>query len=140
MDGDQQKIHDVLADKRSFQYMSQTMLLKLISLMKVTRHKKGEVLIKQGEDSIKISIILKGQVSIYVNGKYVYDLKRTGDLFGEISFITSNSATATVRAESELNLVTLTHDILQDIGDTEIYKWLCRVVAEKLIVTSNGKK
>ena len=132
----EKKIYESLRHKRSFELMPEPMFIKLLKMMKVARFNIKETIIKQGEESKAIYVILHGRVSIYVNGRYVYDMRRTGDLFGEMGFVMHRPSSATIRAEEEVNAVIFSYEMLPEIGDADFYKWICRILAEKVIRTS----
>jgi len=134
------QIYDTLKDKRTFNHMPSTMLNKLIDVMRPQRFRKGQVILKQGDSSQSVYIILKGKVSVRVNGRLIYLLVRIGDVFGEISFLNNVPCTATIAVEDESIVLAISGQTLQKIGDTEFYIWLCRVIAEKLERTSKMVK
>ncbi len=134
------QIYDILRNKRAFSHMPEQMFSKLIQAMKPQRFRKKQVVLKQGEVSSAIYIILKGKFAVRVSGKLIYNLTRTGDIFGEISFITSDVCTADIIAEEESVAEVISTEKLQEIGGMEFYIWLCRVLAEKLTRTSKMVK
>ena len=67
---------------------------------------KGETLIREGERSDGLYVILTGEVNVEVRGAQVASLKE-GDVFGEISLLTRTAATATVQTSKKTSLLRL---------------------------------
>ncbi len=142
MDGgdsdDQNKDHrssDIIANlktQRNFEHMPEKMLKKLLRVMKVSHYKHGAILMEQGKQFPYTCILLKGRVAIFVDNKHILTLRRTGEIIGEMSFINEGPCTATVKAESECDIILISKSTLTEIGDTDFYIWLCRVLSDKL--------
>lgn len=66
----------------------------------------GEVVFDQGDYGDKIYFIVKGEVEIIKDGAPVATL-RAGDVFGEIALVSDRPRTASVRAKSPLDVVTV---------------------------------
>lgn len=134
------EVFNLLKKKPNFALMSADLLKKLIETMKVSRYKKGDIVMKQAETVDKFYIIIKGSASISVDGKYIYSLKETGDVIGEIGFLTGSESSAAVMAENELGLVEISYGFLSKLNSIEFGLWLCRILGEKLIRTLNIKR
>ncbi len=67
---------------------------------------RGETLIKEGEKSDGLYVILTGEVSVAVRGQTVAALHE-GDVFGEMSLLTRTPATATVTTKKKTSLLRL---------------------------------
>ncbi len=134
------EVFDLLKKKPNFALMPEDLLKKLIEKMKVSRYKKGDIVIKQAEAVDKFYIIIKGRASISVDEKYIYSLKETGDVIGEIGFLTGSVSSAAVIAENELGLVEISYKFLSHLNSIEFGLWLCRILGEKLIRTLDIKR
>ena len=75
---------------------------------------KGEVLIKQGERSDGMYIVLSGEVEVRVGSAQVAALKE-GDIFGEMSLLTKAPATATCAAARRTSLLRLPREDFDQI-------------------------
>ncbi|MBF0288146.1 MAG: cyclic nucleotide-binding domain-containing protein [SAR324 cluster bacterium] len=135
-DPKRQNIYNVIKDKRSFGQMPDEMLRRLVKNMKVLRLKKGAIVLTQGEPSSFVYLMLRGRVSVIVDGKLVYAFQRLGDIFGEMSFLNQTVCSATIRAESDLELMVISTKSLNYIGNEDFYFWLCRILSDKLNRTS----
>ena len=76
-------------------------------ITELRRYKKGETIIAQGEAGGTLYLIYKGSVSIHRDN---VTLASAGEakLFGEQSFLSDEPATATVTAEEDAEIYTLT--------------------------------
>ncbi|MFH2132889.1 MAG: cyclic nucleotide-binding domain-containing protein [bacterium] len=135
----QEEVYNLLKTKRNFSYMSETLLRRLISEMKVVRFTKKTLLLKQDTENRFIYIIIKGAVTVYVYKKPLYTLRRTGDVFGELSFATKSPSTASIVAEEGLGVMAISFNYLKKLNDIEFGFWLCHVLGEKLVRTSKLK-
>ncbi|MGV3624428.1 MAG: cyclic nucleotide-binding domain-containing protein [Archangium sp.] len=68
--------------------------------------KRGDVLVKQGQASDGLYVVLSGEVEIEAAGAKIATLKE-GQLFGEMSLLTRSPASATVRATRHTSLLRL---------------------------------
>ncbi len=134
-----EEVFNLLKDKRNFTFMDEGLLKKLIEVMKVVRFREERVLIKQGQENSFCYIIIKGSVSVYVDGKFLYKLRRTGDVFGEVSFVTQNISTATIKADKELGVMVISYSFFNKLQSVDLCLWLARVIGEKLTRTSKIK-
>ena len=67
---------------------------------------RGEVLVKQGQPSDGLYVVLSGEVEVEANGKRIAGLKE-GQVFGEMSLMTRSAASATVKAARRTSLLRL---------------------------------
>lgn len=122
----------ILRTQRNFEHMPEEMLKKLLRVMKVTHFKHGAILMEQGKHFPHTCILLKGMVAIFVDNKHILTMRRTGEIIGEMSFINEGPSSATVKTESECDIILISKSTLKEIGDTDFYIWLCRVLSDKL--------
>ena len=121
-----------LRTQRNFEHMPEEMLKNLLRVMEVTHFQHGAILMEQGKQFPHTCILLKGAVAIFVDNKHILTLRRTGEIIGEMSFINEGPCSATVKAESECDIILISKSTLTEIGDTDFYIWLCRVLSDKL--------
>jgi cyclic nucleotide-binding protein len=134
-----EEVFNLLKNKRNFNFMSESLLRRLINEMKVIRFTQKTLLIKQETENRFIYIIIKGSVTVYVDKKPLYTLRRTGDVFGELSFATKKPSTASIVAEEGLGVMAISFNFLKKLNDIELGFWLCNVLGEKLVRTSKLK-
>jgi small-conductance mechanosensitive channel/CRP-like cAMP-binding protein len=90
-------------------------------LLKDARHQvfaRGEALIEQGSDGDSMFIMLRGSahVSVSNNGTAIrVGVLRQGDCFGEMSLLTGEKRTATVRAEKDCEVLEISKPVMADL-------------------------
>lgn len=68
--------------------------------MKIEKYDAESVIIAEGDPAKEIYQMIQGKANVTVNGVVVGKVE-AGEVFGEISFLTENTRTATVTAETE---------------------------------------
>ena len=81
----------------------------------VTEHfEEGELVFDRGDFGNKIYFIIDGEIQIDVDGQTIANLCG-GDVFGEIALISNRARTATARAQSATNVVTVSRDTFKKL-------------------------
>ena len=88
---------------------------KLISHGVWTEFEENETIINEGQSVSKISVIGSGMAEI-ISGKRVVAHCQKGALLGEMSYVTGEPATATVRAAEKTRCLQWDHDKLRTIS------------------------
>ncbi|MBF0276774.1 MAG: SpoIIE family protein phosphatase [SAR324 cluster bacterium] len=136
-----------LKKSRYFKNISDDSLQKFLDLTKVRQFKKGETALSQNQENKNIFILMKGIFSVKVDGEFIYNLSRNGDLFGEISVISGQPSTATIEAVEDSEVVVISAKRLKTITDDYshelhhiFYKWISQILSEKLNLTTQKAK
>ena len=83
----------------------------LVRLMIPVSYAEGEAIIKEGELSRVLMLIIKGRAKVVKkideNNEKLLSILETGDIFGEMSFFDNAAHNATVVAHSQLNVLAL---------------------------------
>ncbi len=142
-----QKVSEYLKQSRYFEYFSEAILDKFMSLTEYQCLPKGTVLLSQGQTNQEVFIIVNGSVSVEVDGKYIYSLSRKGDIVGEMSVIKNQPSSATIKAEDNLELITISSALLRKSKEEFyhelyhiFYKWFAHILSDKLNRTSQKAK
>lgn len=101
------KLRPFLKKSRYFADAPENALNTLITKLKPLVYADGECILKQGQYNDRIFFLFSGAVGIYVNGTYLIDMNRKGDLFGEMSVISRKPASADVIAKGRVKTFTL---------------------------------
>ena len=100
---------------------------------KEVRHRKGHVIVREGESGIGFFLILEGEAEVTIGGKRRAKLG-PGDFFGELSLLDQGTRTATVAALTPIRLLGLTAWVFRGLVEQHptIALNMLRVVAERL--------
>lgn len=147
MNNIQEKIFHRLKVARYFEHTSDESLEKLTLLSEIRSFGSEEIILQQGQKNDRLYIITAGEVSIKVDGENIYDLKRKGDIFGEINVVTGGVCTATVQVKEAVEAVTISlatlvkiqNDIKHELHSI-FHVWLTRVLSDKLVLATQKAK
>lgn len=94
--------------------LSPTQSSLVASLISKRRYKRGEILVKEGEVSSALFIILSGKVRVLSQDdksrEVIMAVLDIGDCVGEMSLIDGEPHSATVRAETQTDVLVLSRD------------------------------
>ncbi|MGE0762142.1 MAG: cyclic nucleotide-binding domain-containing protein [Bdellovibrionales bacterium] len=108
---------------------------------------RGDHLLTQGQLNSNLYILLQGRLSVLVDGARVATLDKAGDLVGEMSVISHRPCSATILADTDVELYLLRADELKNKrGPDEdkiqllLYRIYSQVLADKLDLTNQKAK
>ena len=90
----------------TFSKLNSNALEELCTDLIYKQYKKGESLVKEGEDGDSLYILTSGECSVSIKGKEVAKVKKA-DVIGEIAILSSEKRTATVSALSDVSTLVL---------------------------------
>lgn len=114
-----------------FKEFSDEQITEVVNASEWKEFQKGQVIITEGEPETAFYIIAKGGVEVVKNGKVV-GLMKQGDCFGEIAFLTRQPRNATIRARTDVSLMSVSASLL-DQASTETQVRYYRIFLESLI-------
>jgi CRP/FNR family transcriptional regulator, cyclic AMP receptor protein len=97
----------MLSEVPIFSELTKKELEALSRNAKEVRHREGAVLAREGESGLGFFLIVDGTATVSVGGRPRKKM-REGDFFGEISLLDNGPRTATVTAETPVQLLGLT--------------------------------
>ncbi|MEK6760222.1 MAG: cyclic nucleotide-binding domain-containing protein [Deltaproteobacteria bacterium] len=122
-----------------FRPMSAADRKEILSRVKLVRMLRGSVIMTEGERGETMYLIKLGSVSVWVkdksgNEKKAADLSE-GDFFGEIALATTKPRVATVRAETNVELVEFSRPLIKDVlaRYPSVKDVLERVIKERVV-------
>lgn len=113
------EIQDVLKETKLFEPLSDEDIENLVSYCEIKSFKIGELIVEQDDLSSTLYIINTGIVSVIRNDESGQEIKVSqlskGDLFGEMSLLTGEPRSASVRAVTFCELIEVRKDGLESI-------------------------
>ncbi len=97
---------DALRQIHLFEQLSYSELVKVLNIARIEKKQKGSIIIREGDMGDCMYIIVHGSVDILKDSVYLTTLKR-GRHFGEMSLVDNDVRSATVRASSDCDLLTI---------------------------------
>lgn len=128
-----------IKDMGIFRFIPQDEFKTCENYINILRFQKGEDIIRQGEITGGIFIILEGKVSVIRDSIKIAELEK-GEIFGESEILLELPASATIRAEEDGTQVAyIIRGILEQLEKsaprftTIFYKTIARVLMTRLI-------
>jgi len=105
-------------------------------MSKMKSFMQGETIVKEGDTSKNFFILVEGTVGIFRKGNKITEFNKSGTILGELSMILSKPRTATMIAESYVNLIVIEGDLDEIVKRYPDYsKKLIKSLAERLAKT-----
>ncbi len=118
----QQQQERLFAAMRSLDWLNalnELQLQQLANRAAVSTYTSGEHLVRQGDPGDSLFLIKSGSVSVYVrseDGRSVYANKlNAGDFFGEMSLLTGEARSASIRADEETEVITIDKEAFSNV-------------------------
>ena len=117
----------------------------LVQLAQKKTYAPGDTILTEGTRTERLLILSSGTVDVIVNGERVAQMKEPGSLMGEISVLAGRPATATIIAQTPVELISVNAPAIdnelnqpsRDFG-FELY-WLFATVLANKITNTNEK-
>ena len=114
---DGQSALEMLKKSRLLSNLPEESLKNLVPFLKIKRYPEQTELPRENPNSAEVHFLIRGKVAIYSNGNLIYKLRRLGDMFGGMSFITDKKCHAKEITETPVELLSL--NISEIIKDPE---------------------
>jgi len=115
----QEKVIDYLRQSRIVSSLPEFLVKRIISMAEIAEFTEGSEIVKEGEEISRVYFLIRGEVGFFVDGKPIINLRRTGDIFGELTSISHRPYPATVTAETDCELIALDSDSSEDQSQKE---------------------
>lgn len=130
----------ILRNEPVFQCLEHDQLNTLVDCAQLNRFGRGERIIEEGTDGESMFILLRGMahVSVSKNGAPIrVGVLRTGDCFGEMSLLTGERRSATVRAEGDCEVLEIGKEAMAEVfrGTPECMNQLSELLARRRLET-----
>jgi len=117
---------------------------ELLNASKIRKYEHGEVIIKEGEHDPWLYFLLSGRVRISKHSKLLADLRRSGDVFGEMGMIGGFDRSASAIAVGETSCLTIDASRLDAITGKgrlafsyTLYRIFAEIVTDRLKTTTD---
>ncbi len=115
---DQEEARIILRDEPLFECLSDAQIENLVKEARLNYFGRGERVIQEGAEGDSMFVMLRGaaQVSVSRNGSSIpVATLSAGDCFGEMSLLTGERRTATVRAESDCYVMEISKPVMAEV-------------------------
>ena len=119
-------------------------LRDLLTQSKIRKYEDGEQIIKEGGKDKWFYFLLKGHVRIVKAGEELAILKRTGDIFGEMSLISTSVRSTSAFSVGETTCFATDASIIDKLSGHDkftfcyiLYRAFSMILAERLKTTSS---
>ena len=130
----------ILRGEPLFQCLSDAQIDSLVGQSELNHFGRGERVIEEGAEGDSMFILLRGdaQVSVAKNGSTISVANlRSGDCFGEMSLLTGEKRSATVRAEGDCYVMEIGKDVMGEVirESPDCLKQLSELLAQRKMET-----
>ena len=139
-------LKSLVANVGMFSNMPDQLMENLKGAARIVQYDPDETILKQGEVNGNLFFLIIGTVDIYVDGGHVATLRRKGDLLGEMSVITNKPCSATIVAQTPVELIYINIEEFkkistnQDHFDHILYRIYSMILTDKLHITNQKAK
>ena len=133
-----------LKKTRLFNDIPEDHILKLINESKLVSFDQAAVILHEGDINDQVYFLLRGTLAVFLAGKPIIKLHRKGDIIGEMSVVCNKECSATVIADTPVDLLQIDgRKIIQygaaknDTSANVLYRVFCSVLTDKLLITTN---
>ncbi len=141
------EIYSHLKQSRYLENISEETLREFLTLIHYETFEKGEEVVRQGQEDNDVFFIVDGSVQVKTDGQLLYTLGRRGDIFGEMSVVSSHPSAISVEVQSDLRALSISPKFYESIQQDSSHKlnhiffsWLSRILADKLYLTTEKAK
>jgi small-conductance mechanosensitive channel/CRP-like cAMP-binding protein len=130
----------ILRGEPLFQCLSDGQIDNLVRQSELNHFGRGERVIEEGAEGDSMFILLRGaaEVSVAKNGSAIQVATlRSGDCFGEMSLLTGEKRSATVRAEGDCYVMEISKDVMGEVirESPDCLKQLSELLAKRKMET-----
>ena len=105
---------------------------------------EGDVIIKEGEESSRIFILLAGEVAVVKDGDQLVTMDSTGDIFGEMAALDDEKRSASIVALGNTFCLAVDQKFLAEIMPKDenpafyaaLYEFIAKLTTKRLKATS----
>src|SRR5437870_334647 len=135
-----EEAREILRGEPLFECLSDDQINNLVQQSDLNHFGRGERVIEEGAEGDSMFILLRGaaEVSVSKNGSTIpVATLSSGDCFGEMSLLTGEKRSATVRAEGDCYVMEISKDVMADVirESPDCLKQLSELLAKRKMET-----
>lgn len=126
-----------------FRTFNDEMLMQVSAMIKPESFAQGTVILKEGAKNTSLYFLRSGKVEISLSGETIAVLDQAGEVFGEMSVITSDPASTTVKAQTDIEVFTIQAEVFQHVHPKDkdrfqalLFQLYSVILAERLMRTN----
>ncbi len=138
-----QEILEYLKRSRLFSHLPKRILEQLLPLSHLADYPSGSEILKEGAINTEVFFMIQGSVEVYAGGNKIAELRRKGDIFGEMSIISNKPCSASIIAKTPVKVFSINAKYIGDYTDIEtneldnvFYRLFAMILTEKLSLTN----
>jgi small-conductance mechanosensitive channel/CRP-like cAMP-binding protein len=140
IDEEHAEARKILRGESLFSCLSDTQIDTLVKQSRLNHFGRGERVVEEGADGDSMFVLLRGaaKVSVSKNGSVIpVATLQSGDCFGEMSLLTGERRTATVRAEGDCYVMEISKPIMAEVlrESPDCLNQLSEILAKRKIET-----
>lgn len=127
-----------------FKGFDESVILQIGTMMEVKTAEAGDCILVEGQKNKSLFFLRQGDVDLFLKGKKIASMTRSGDVFGEMSVITDKAVSSTITANTKSEYFELNTDHFGHVHPNEkahfevmLYKIFCNVLVEKINSTNS---
>ena len=111
-----------------FHETNENKLVDIYLSMKKEIFKKGEKIFEEGEKGNKLYLVKRGKIKVFKQSKFIREIKE-GNCFGEVALLINEPRSATVIADTDTSLLTLTKEDFKKFIDKRMLDYLTHKIS-----------
>ncbi|WP_246845149.1 cyclic nucleotide-binding domain-containing protein [Bdellovibrio sp. NC01] len=126
-----------------FKSFSEDLLLQVSAMIHSASFKAGDFILKEGQKNDSLYFLRSGKVEISLAGEILATFEHPGEVFGEMSVITKNPTSTTVKALTDVECFAIrsedfahVHPKDKDRFQALLYQIYCFILTERLMKTN----
>ena len=108
-----------------FHHTSENRLMEICKVMQKEKYKANEIIFKEGEIGNKLYLIKSGIVKAVKDNKFIRE-HGEGNCFGEVALLINEPRSATLIAETDVSIYSLTKETFNNFIDKHMFNYLAK--------------
>lgn len=137
---------EIAAELKSYPFFKSfnpELLLQISTMVQPALFQKGDLILQEGHVNTKLFFIRKGVAEVLLAGEVVTILQTPGEVMGEMSVVSQNQASSTIRAASDLECFVIDSTLFEHVHPKDkdhflylIHKVYSIILCDRLMKTN----